>query len=100
MYNDDDDNNDNEDDDNDDGNYYDNDGQENNIFKSNIFDCFIFSCRKCGNFVLGKPSKKTVNFMTICQRVGRWQTQNMISFLKEIMTRGWVPESLRIKNLS
>ena len=62
MYNDDDDNNDNEDDDNDDGNYYDNDGQENNIFKSNIFDCFIFSCRKCGNFVLGKPSKKNCKF--------------------------------------
>ena len=38
--------------------------------------------------------KKTSKFMTICQRVGRWQTQNMISFLKEIMTRGLVPESL------
>ena len=32
--------------------------------------------------------------MTTCQRVGRWQTQNMISFPKEIMTRGLVPESL------
>ena len=49
MYNDDDDNNDNEDDDSDDGNYYDNDGQENNIFKSCIFDCFIFSFHECGN---------------------------------------------------
>ena len=38
--------------------------------------------------------RKTAKFMTICQRVGRWQTQNMISFLKEIMTRGLVPESL------
>ena len=38
--------------------------------------------------------KKTGYFMTTCQRVGRWQTQNMISFPKEIMTRGLVPESL------
>ena len=38
--------------------------------------------------------KKTANFMTSCKKVGRWQTQNMISFLKEIMTRGLVPESL------
>ena len=29
-----------------------------------------------------------------CQSVGRWQTQNMISFPKKIMTIGLVPESL------
>ena len=43
---------------------------------------------------LGKPLKKTGYFMTTCQRVGRWQTQNMISIPKEIMIRGLVLESL------
>ena len=38
--------------------------------------------------------KKTANFMISCKKVGRWQTQNINSFLKEIMTRGLVPESL------
>ena len=33
--------------------------------------------------------KKTANFMISCKKVGRWQTQNMISFPK-----GWVTESL------
>ena len=55
---------------------------------------------KCGDkylytFNKGSHQKKTVNFMTICQRVGRWQFQNMISLTKEIMTRGWMPESYK-----
>ena len=44
-------------------------------------------------FDLRTPAKKTGYFMTSCQRVGRKQTQIMISFLKEIMTRGLMPES-------
>ena len=46
------------------------------------------------NSAQGRLQKKTGYFMTLCQRVGRQQSQNMISFLKEIMTRGWMPESL------
>ena len=40
--------------------------------------------------------KKTANFITSFKKVGRWHTQNMISFLKEIMTR---PELDRIVNM-
>jgi len=65
--------------------------------KSHI-DYYCLLIAKEVNFMLimdkGSPQKKTANFMTSCKKVGRWQTQNMISFLKEITTRGLVPESL------
>ena len=39
------------------------------------------------DYFLGSLRKKTVNFMTSCNKVGG-QTQNMISFQNKIMTRG------------
>ena len=47
---------------------------------------YIYLCESERELRVGK--------LTICQRVGRQQTQNMISFPIKIMTREWVPESL------
>ena len=56
---------------------------------------FLMGTRLCPNAMLREAfQKQTGYFMTSCQRVGRWQTQNMISFPKEIMIRGLVLESL------